>query len=127
MLALAVVVAASWGAGAAVRALASGPVGAVVVVVLAASTLLAQRSLAAHVAAVAEGLETGGLAAGRVAVGHIVGRDVESLDEAGVARAAVESLAENFADGVVAPALLDGGAGPAGRRRPTRRSTPPTA
>ena len=54
-------------------------------------------------AAVAQGLEDGGLPAGRAAVGRIVGRDVESLDAAAVARAAVESLAENFADGVVAP------------------------
>jgi adenosylcobinamide-phosphate synthase len=47
----------------------------------------------------------GGLAAGRQAVAHIVGRDPDRLDEAGVARAAIESLAENFSDGVVAPAL----------------------
>jgi len=38
-------------------------------------------------------------------VAHIVGRDPDALDEAGVARAAIESLAENFSDGVVAPAL----------------------
>jgi adenosylcobinamide-phosphate synthase len=50
-------------------------------------------------------LETEGLAAGRTAVSHIVGRDTESLDEAGIARAAIESLAENFSDAVVAPAL----------------------
>ncbi|MFO1124363.1 MAG: adenosylcobinamide-phosphate synthase CbiB [Methylocystis sp.] len=71
---------------------------------LAASTLLAQRSLHAHVAAVAEGLATS-LEAGRAAVAKIVGRDVSTLDEAGVARAAIESLAENFSDGVVAPGL----------------------
>ena len=70
---------------------------------LAASTLIAQRSLHDHVAGVAAALETGGLAAGRAAVAHIVGRDVAALDEAGVARAAIESLAENFSDGVVAP------------------------
>lgn len=68
-----------------------------------ASTLVAQRSLYEHVAAVAHGLERGGLAAGRRAVAMIVGRDPESLDEAGVARAAIESCAENFSDGVVAP------------------------
>ncbi len=75
-----------------------------------ASTLLAQRSLRDHVAAVAEGLNTG-LAGGRRAVARIVGRDPETLDEAGVARAAIESLAENFSDGVIAPAfwLLLGG------------------
>ena len=45
------------------------------------------------------------LAAGREAVGRIVGRDVEELEEPGVVRAAVESAAENFSDGVVAPAF----------------------
>ncbi len=74
-------------------------------VALCASVLLAQRSLHGHVARVATALEQGGLAAGRKAVAHIVGRDTELLDEAGVARAAIESLAENFSDGVVAPAL----------------------
>ncbi|GAB5468262.1 MAG: adenosylcobinamide-phosphate synthase CbiB [Rhodospirillales bacterium] len=72
---------------------------------LLTSSLLAQRSLDSHVRAVAEGLEDGGLAGGRKAVAMIVGRDPESLDEAGVARAAIESLAENFSDGVVAPTL----------------------
>jgi adenosylcobinamide-phosphate synthase len=70
---------------------------------LVASTLLAQRSLFVHVASVADALEEGGLPAGREAVAHIVGRDTADLDEAGVARAAIESLAENFSDGVVAP------------------------
>ena len=69
-----------------------------------ASTLFAQRSLHKHVAAVADGLDRG-LQDGRAAVGAIVGRDVSVLDAAGVARAAIESLAENFADGVVAPVL----------------------
>ncbi len=68
-----------------------------------ASTLLAQRSLDAHVLAVAKGLETEGLAGGRSAVAHIVGRETKSLDEAAICRAAIESLAENFSDGVVAP------------------------
>ncbi|AZO79410.1 MULTISPECIES: adenosylcobinamide-phosphate synthase CbiB [unclassified Bosea (in: a-proteobacteria)] len=72
---------------------------------LLASTLLAQRSLHDHVADVAAGLEQSGLAGGRKAVAMIVGRDPESLDEAGVARAAIESLAENFSDGIVAPAF----------------------
>ena len=72
------------------------------------STLLAQRSLHTHVAAVAEGLEREGLAGGRAAVAKIVGRDPERLDQAGVARAAIESLAENFSDGVVAPAFYCG-------------------
>lgn len=78
------------------------PGGVVWVAVLAAS-LPAQRSLYQHVAAVAHGLRLDGLAGGRRAVAHIVGRDPDSLDEAGVARAALESLAENFSDGVVAP------------------------
>ena len=68
-----------------------------------ASTLLAQRSLDAHVAAVAKGLETEGLPGGRAAVAQIVGRDTQGLDEAAISRAAIESLAENFSDGVVAP------------------------
>ncbi len=71
---------------------------------LLASSLLAQRSLYEHVARVADGLETG-LPDGRKAVSMIVGRDPDSLDEAGVARAAIESLAENFSDGIVAPAF----------------------
>ena len=52
----------------------------------------------------ATGLERD-LETGRAAVGHIVGRDTASLDEPGVARAAIESLAENFSDGTVAPAF----------------------
>jgi len=67
--------------------------------------LLAQRSLFDHVRAVARALERDGVAGGRAAVAHIVGRDPARLDAHGVARAAVESLAENFADGVVAPAF----------------------
>ncbi|RFB93521.1 adenosylcobinamide-phosphate synthase [Rhizobium leguminosarum bv. trifolii] len=66
---------------------------------------LAQKSLADHVAAVAAALRGEGLAGGRNAVSRIVGRDPETLDEPAVCRAAIESLAENFSDGVVAPAL----------------------
>lgn len=69
---------------------------------LIASSLVAQRSLDAHVRAVADALDEG-LKEGRAAVAGIVGRDVATLDEAGVARAAIESLAENFSDGIVAP------------------------
>ena len=69
----------------------------------ALAVLVAQRSLYDHVLAVARALERDGLAGGRMAVRRIVGRDPESLDSPGVARAAIESLAENFADGVVAP------------------------
>jgi len=71
----------------------------------AASTLIAQRSLWRFVAAVGHALRQGGLPAGRIAVAHIVGRNPETLDEPAVLRAAIESLAENFSDGVVAPAL----------------------
>jgi adenosylcobinamide-phosphate synthase len=67
------------------------------------STLLAQQSLFSHVARVANALGEGGVAAGREAVAEIVGRDTADLDEAGIARAAIESLAESFSDGVVAP------------------------
>ncbi len=91
-------------AGAVERGLLWLPFGMPIAAALA-STLIAQRSLFDHVAAVAAALENGGLAAGRIAVSRIVGRDPEALDEAGVARAAIESLAENFSDGVVAPAL----------------------
>ena len=71
---------------------------------ITASSLMALRSLDLHVEAVANGLDAS-LEEGRAAVGKIVGRDVTSLDETGVASAAIESLAENFSDGVVAPAL----------------------
>ncbi|WP_447765165.1 adenosylcobinamide-phosphate synthase CbiB [Sphingopyxis panaciterrae] len=64
---------------------------------------LAQRSLFDHVRAVAVALDHGGLPAARIAVGAIVGRDTGALDESGVARAAIESLAESFCDGVAAP------------------------
>jgi adenosylcobinamide-phosphate synthase len=80
------------------------PFGRIAVAVVA-STLIAQRSLHRHVADVADALEQGGIAAGRAAVAKIVGRDPQTLDAAGVARAAIESLAENFSDAVVAPVL----------------------
>jgi adenosylcobinamide-phosphate synthase len=103
IVALAIVVAVAAAAGVIVeRGLLLLPFG-ILLAALAASPLIAQRSLYAHVAAVATALERDGLAAGRVAVAKIVGRDPQALDEAGVARAAIESLAENFSDGVVAP------------------------
>lgn len=64
---------------------------------------LAQRSLFDHVRAVADALDGNDLPGARSAVGMIVGRDTASLDPAGVARAAIESLAESFCDGVAAP------------------------
>ena len=91
----------AWGA---TRLCASaGALGFAVLALLAAS-LPAQRSLALHVDAVAAGLEAS-LEEGRRAVAKIVGRNPGVLDESGVARAAIESLAENFSDGVVAPIL----------------------
>lgn len=66
---------------------------------------LAQKSLADHVGEVSNALRSEGLEGGRRAVSRIVGRDPETLDEPGICRAAIESLAENFSDGVVAPAL----------------------
>ncbi len=74
-----------------------------VLAALAASTLIASRSLYCHVRDVAAALETDGLEAGRSAVSRIVGRDPQTLDRHGVARAAIESLAENASDGVAAP------------------------
>jgi adenosylcobinamide-phosphate synthase len=82
-----------------------GPIEATVLLAIAASTLLAQRSLWSHVRDVADGLDRDGLAGGREAVSRIVGRNPQALDEAGVVRAAMESLAENFSDAVVAPAF----------------------
>ncbi|XUY26682.1 adenosylcobinamide-phosphate synthase CbiB [Agrobacterium sp. rho-8.1] len=92
------------------------PFGLFFAAVLGAS-LPAQKSLEQHVAAVASALERDGIEGGRKAVSMIVGRDPENLDEAAVCRAAIESLAENFSDGIVAPSLwlgflgLAGGAG----------------
>jgi len=81
------------------------PLVAIVIVAIAASSGLAARSLHEHVGAVGDALDAGGLEAGRRAVAHIVGRDPEALDEAAICRAAIESLAENHSDGVVAPAF----------------------
>lgn len=98
-------------AGVAVERVAGGGWIGLILCALVGSSLLAQRSLAGHVRTVADALDSGGIAAGRQAVSQIVGRDPESLDEAGVCRAAIESLAENFSDGVVAPAFWIGVAG----------------
>jgi adenosylcobinamide-phosphate synthase len=89
--------------GLAIERLCRGHLPGAVVEAVLIGVLVAQRSLYEHVAAVAKALDAGGLAAGRAAVRHIVGRDPMSLDRHGVARAAIESLAENFSDGVVAP------------------------
>ena len=69
-----------------------------------ATAFLAHHSLQEHVNAVVKGLNIS-LSEGRKAVGQIVGRDPANLDESSVSRAALESLAENTSDGIVAPAL----------------------
>jgi len=74
-----------------------------VIVALATSSLLASRSLHAHVYAVAVSLERGEISASRTAVSMIVGRNTALLDREGLARASLESLAENTSDGVIAP------------------------
>ena len=68
-----------------------------------AMPFIASRSLYEHVVAVARPLEAGDIASARSAVAMIVGRDPARLDETGIARAALESLAENASDGIVAP------------------------
>jgi adenosylcobinamide-phosphate synthase len=87
--------------GIAVGLLRQVPGGWVVEAVLA-TTLLAQKELGHAVGEVAKRLGQS-LDEGRAAVRHVVGRDPEALDEAGVARAAIESLAESASDGVIAP------------------------
>jgi adenosylcobinamide-phosphate synthase len=75
----------------------------IAIIAIVAWPFVALRSLYDHVAAVARPLKAGELEIARSAVARIVGRDPALLDEAGVARAAIESLAENTSDGVVAP------------------------
>ena len=72
--------------------------------IIVAATLLAQKSLVDHVRAVAKGLRTS-IEEGRFAVSMIVSRDTKDMNEAQVARSAIESAAENFSDGVIAPAF----------------------
>jgi adenosylcobinamide-phosphate synthase len=100
-------------AWAATRVCASGGALGFALLALLAASLPAQRSLGVHVSAVADGLDVS-LEEGRRAVAKIVGRNPDVLDEAGVARAAIESLAENFSDGVVAPILWIALGGPVG-------------
>ena len=91
-------------AGFAIEQLVSGWAGSIIVV-LAATTGLAQRSLHDHVRAVAVPLANDDIERARNAVSMIVGRDTASLDSSGVASAATETLAESFCDGVIAPAF----------------------
>src|SRR5690349_8943615 len=105
-----------------VAALAGGLVGIVaglvpggaLLEILLVAILIAQRDLFDHVRQVGVALERDGLEAGRSAVSRIVGRDPQSLDRHGVVRAAIESLAENFSDGVIAPLFWYLVLGPAG-------------
>jgi len=103
VLTVAIVGAVATGAGVAILVFVRGRWWGWAAEALVASVLIAQRSLYEHVAAVATALDKGGLAEGRAAVAMIVGRDPDSLDAHGVARAGIESLAENFSDAVVAP------------------------
>lgn len=75
-----------------------------VIEIIVAAILLAQKSLIDHVRAVATGLRTS-IEEGRFAVSMIVSRDTKDMNEAQVARSAIESAAENFSDGVIAPAF----------------------
>src|SRR5207253_11326821 len=72
-------------------------------IALSAAPALAQRSLNDHVVPVMTALQSGDFSAARRSVGMIVGRDTAGLDEAGISRAAIESLSESFCDGVAAP------------------------
>lgn len=91
-------------AGLQIERLLSGWIGTIAVILIA-TTGLAQRSLHDHVAAVIRPLAAGDLEAARVALSGIVGRDTAVLDVSGMARAATETLAESFCDGIVAPAF----------------------
>lgn len=75
-----------------------------IVEALLATALIAQHSLYEHVSAVGKGLDIS-LNEGRKAVARIVGRDPAALDESGIVKGALESLAENASDGIVAPVL----------------------
>ncbi|WP_245824822.1 adenosylcobinamide-phosphate synthase CbiB [Sphingomonas azotifigens] len=91
------------GAGWAIEHLAAGLPGGWLIVALAAFPGIAQRSLYEHVVPVASALARGDVATARTRVGYIVGRDTAQLDPSAIARAALESLAESFCDGIVAP------------------------
>jgi adenosylcobinamide-phosphate synthase len=90
------------------------PLAADVVSVLIIYTTIAARDLARHSMAVFRCLASGDIVAARRSVGAIVGRDTDRLDESGVVRAAVESVAESTVDGVTAPLLFAVVAGPVG-------------
>lgn len=103
---------AAWGLIAAARL--AHPLAGDIAGVLVIYTTIAARDLARHASAVLRPLERGDLPAARRTVAMIVGRDTAGLDEAGVTRAAVESVAESTVDGVTAPLLFALAAGPVG-------------
>lgn len=84
-------------------ALLIGWAGGILLEILAMASLLATRSLYDHVRDVLLALRHADIETARIKVGHIVGRNTAELDAAGINRAAIESLAESFSDGVVAP------------------------
>ena len=96
------IVAVAASAGVLIERLIGHGIVAIVIQGLLASVLIAQRSLYQHVARVRAAF-AGSLNEARSAVSMIVGRDPDALDEPAVCRAAIESCAENFSDGVVAP------------------------
>lgn len=93
------------GAGVALEWLSNTSPAVVIVLLLAGTTMLAQRSLATHVGEVLRGLAADDLAAARRSVAKIVGRDTATLDAEGISAAAIESLSESFCDAIVAPAF----------------------
>jgi adenosylcobinamide-phosphate synthase len=95
----------SLGAGFVLEIVARAPYLGLVFAILAVAALIAGGNLDQHVRVVASALRTEGLPGGRQSIARIVGRDPETLDEAAICRAAIESLAENASDGVTAPAL----------------------
>jgi adenosylcobinamide-phosphate synthase len=111
VVALAILVGAAIALGGGVNRVLKAQIWGFPVWVAIATVGLAQKSLHQHVAAVARPLAASDLGSARAAVAQIVGRDVDRLDLSGVSTAAIESLAESFSDGVVAPAfwLLVGG------------------
>lgn len=103
---VALVVGCCLGLGAALTHWLGGFAGGWMIEAAVVGVLLAGRSLHDHVRRVGKALRSDGLAGGRREIAHIVSRDPRSLDRHGVARSAIESLSENFSDGVVAPLLF---------------------
>jgi adenosylcobinamide-phosphate synthase len=101
---IAVLVGATAGVGAAAdRLFARRPVLRTLAIAAASWAVLGGRSLQQEARAVASQLDQGDLPAARIQITHLVGRDPETLDAAGIARACVESVAENTSDAVVGP------------------------